>query len=47
MPPKPVLWLLLRLHPAFRRRNADCKRALEERLHAQWVARWTTNGGRG
>src|SRR3990167_3363331 len=32
LPPKFVLWLLLRLHPAFRQRAARCKNSLQSRL---------------
>lgn len=40
LPPKPVLWLLLRLHPAFRRRIARCKEAMHARLDRTLVERW-------
>lgn len=40
LPPKPVLWLLLRLHPTFRRRLARCKQAMQERLDRTLIDRW-------
>jgi len=40
MPPKPVLWLLLRLHPLFRRRTARCKKVMQTRLDLQLIERW-------
>lgn len=40
LPPKPLLWLLLRLHPAFRRRTARCKEAVLERLDRRLIERW-------
>jgi len=40
MPPKPMLWLLLRLHPLFRRRIARCKRVMQTRLDLQLIDRW-------
>lgn len=40
LPPKPLLWLLLRLHPAFRRRNARCGEAVRERLDRKLIGRW-------
>ncbi len=43
-PPKPVLWLVTRLHPAFRRRTKRSIVALDERYwnaeHARWEAEW-------
>jgi len=39
-PPKPLLWLALRLHPAFRRRIATCKKALRGRLDHTLIERW-------
>ncbi len=39
-PPKPLLWLALRLHPAFRRRIATCKKALRGRLDRTLIERW-------
>jgi len=40
LPPKPVLWLLLRLHPVFRRRIARCKSVMQTRLDRQLIGRW-------
>ena len=40
LPPKPLLWLALRLHPMFRKRLAVAKRAMETRLDRQWLDRW-------
>ena len=40
MPPKPILWLLLRLHPFFRRRIARCKKVMQSRLDLQLIDRW-------
>ncbi len=40
LPPKWLLWLVLRLHPAFRRRIADNKRAMRDRLDLQLLDRW-------
>ncbi len=40
LPPKPLLWLGLRLHPAFRRRIATCKAALRGRLDRTLTERW-------
>ena len=40
MPPKALLWLALRLHPAFRKRLAVCKKARAERLDRQLIDRW-------
>ena len=39
-PPKALLWLVLRLHPAFRKRMAVCKKARAERLDRQLLDRW-------
>jgi pyruvate,water dikinase len=39
-PPKWVLWLVTRLHPAFRRRAKQSIRAIEERFWLQEFARW-------
>lgn len=39
-PPKALLWLVLRLHPAFRKRLAVCKKARAERLDRQLLDRW-------
>lgn len=40
MPPKPVLWLALRLHPAFRRRLKRCKQVTRTRYDRQLLDRW-------
>jgi pyruvate,water dikinase len=40
LPPAPLLWLGIRVHPAFRRRLAVCKRALESKLDRKMIARW-------
>ncbi|MEX0682612.1 MAG: PEP-utilizing enzyme [Dehalococcoidia bacterium] len=40
LPPKPLLWLALRLHPRLRRRIARCKHVMETRLDRQIVDRW-------
>jgi rifampicin phosphotransferase len=40
LPPKWLLWLVLRLHPAFRRRIADNKRAMRDRLDLKLLDRW-------
>ncbi len=40
LPPKFVLWLVLRLHPAFRRRNARCQEALHSRQDRVLLDRW-------
>jgi phosphohistidine swiveling domain-containing protein len=40
LPPKWLLWLVLRLHPAFRRRIADNKRAMSDRLDLKLLDRW-------
>ncbi len=40
MPPKPLLWLAVRLHPAFRKRIAVGKKARAERLDQQLIDRW-------
>jgi len=39
-PPKPVLWLVTRLHPAFRRRNRDALRTLAERPYLAEIDVW-------
>jgi pyruvate,water dikinase len=41
-PPKPVLWLATRLHPAFRRREKQAVRATTERLYLGDVDHWNT-----
>lgn len=40
LPPAPVLWLALRLHPAFRRRLKRCKQVLRTRYDRQLLDRW-------
>lgn len=40
LPPRPVLWLVLRLHPAFRARIKRCKAAIRSRLDQQLIGRW-------
>lgn len=40
LPPKFVLWLAVRLHPAFRRRAARCKQVVSGRVDRQYVERW-------
>lgn len=40
MPPAPVLWLALRLHPAFRRRLKRCKQVMRTRYDRQLLDRW-------
>ena len=39
LPPKFVLWLVLRVHPAFRQRTARCKEAMRSRLDLHMVQR--------
>jgi pyruvate,water dikinase len=39
-PPKPILWLLTRLHPKMRARIADCERAFETKLWRSELKRW-------
>ena len=41
-PPKPVLWLATRLHPAFRRREKQAVRATTERNYLGDVDHWNT-----
>ncbi len=41
-PPKPVLWLATRLHPAFRRREKLARKALSERNYLDAVDHWKT-----
>jgi rifampicin phosphotransferase len=41
-PPKPVLWLAVRLHPAFRRRAKTAARTLTERTWRARTEEWTT-----
>ncbi len=40
LPPTWLLWLVLRVHPAFRRRIADNKRAMRDRLEIKLLDRW-------
>jgi len=42
VPPKPILWLAVRLHPAFRRRAKTAARALEQRSWRARTEEWTT-----
>ncbi|MDX1659956.1 MAG: PEP-utilizing enzyme [Nitriliruptorales bacterium] len=39
-PPKPVFWLLSRLHPALRERRAAARRAIEQRLWLDDLEEW-------
>jgi rifampicin phosphotransferase len=39
-PPKPIMWLLMRLHPQMRARIEKCRRALETRLWRADLERW-------
>jgi rifampicin phosphotransferase len=39
-PPKPVMWLLTRLHPELRRRNKRAREVFENKLWRDDVARW-------
>ena len=39
-PPRPVMWVLLRLHPAFRRREKAARRMWDERHDQDAVAEW-------
>ncbi|HEX4983681.1 MAG TPA: hypothetical protein VFV63_18380, partial [Ilumatobacteraceae bacterium] len=41
-PPKPVLWLATRLHPAFRRREKLAQKAITERNYLDAVDNWKT-----
>ena len=41
-PPKPVLWLATRLHPAFRRREKQAIKATTERPYLDVVDHWNT-----
>ena len=41
-PPKPVLWLATRLHPAFRRREKQAIKATTERPYLDVVDHWKT-----
>ncbi len=40
LPPKWLLWLVLRVHPVIRRRIADNKRAMRDRLDLKLLDRW-------
>jgi len=40
LPPNFVLWLVLRLHPAYRSRAARCKRTVLNRTDREYVERW-------
>jgi pyruvate,water dikinase len=40
LPPKAAVWLMLRLHPSFRRRTARCKEAMRSRLDRTLIDRW-------
>ncbi len=40
LPPKPVMWVLTRLHPAFRRRAKQSVTAIDGRYWLQEFARW-------
>ncbi len=42
IPPKPVLWLATRLHPAFRKRNRLAQQALDERPYLDVIEGWAT-----
>ncbi len=42
LPPKWLLWTVLRVHPAFRRRIATNKRAMNARLDITFLDRWTS-----
>ncbi|MDH3705960.1 MAG: PEP-utilizing enzyme [Acidimicrobiia bacterium] len=42
-PPKPVLWLASRLHPAFRRRERIARETLTSDAHLQPIAEWETH----
>jgi phosphohistidine swiveling domain-containing protein len=39
-PPKPLLWLLTRIHPGMRARIATCREAFEQRLWRQDLETW-------
>jgi pyruvate,water dikinase len=45
-PPRPVLWLLSRLHPELRRRNKAARRAWSGRIWRDEVDDWFDRGGR-
>ncbi len=40
LPPKPVMWALTRLHPAFRRRAKQSVKAIDRQFWLQEFARW-------
>jgi pyruvate,water dikinase len=40
LPPKAAVWLMLRLHPSFRRRIARCKEAMRSGLDRSLIDRW-------
>ena len=40
LPPKAAVWLMLRLHPSFRRRTARCKEAMRSGLDRTLIDRW-------
>ena len=42
LPPNPVLWLVSRLHPTFRRRNATAERAMESQSFLDDIRHWKT-----
>lgn len=42
LPPAWILWLALRVHPAFRRRIAENRRAMRSRLDRAMLDRWDT-----
>lgn len=42
LPPAPLLWLVTRLHPAFRRRERIARRVLAEREFEADIAHWNT-----
>jgi pyruvate,water dikinase len=42
LPPAPVLWLVSRLHPEFRRRNVTARRTMESQNFLDDVRRWKT-----
>lgn len=45
-PPKPIMWLLARLHPELRRRNRTAREAWAERRWRDDVDSWFDRGGR-
>ncbi|MGI9604219.1 MAG: PEP-utilizing enzyme [Acidimicrobiales bacterium] len=42
-PPKPVLWLAARLHPAFRRRERQARQTLADNTHLHPIEVWETS----